>query len=815
MPINVGDLEATLGLNSGDFEKGLTKAQKKMRDTGRVAQQAGGALTKGVTLPLIALGALSAKAAIEFESSFTGIRKTVSATEEQFSELSDGMRELAKTIPVNVNELNKIGEAAGQLGIKTENILEFTETIAQLGVTTNLTTEEAATGFARIANVMGTAQDEFDNMGSAVVALGNNLATTEKEIVNMSLNMAGAANIAGFAESEVLAFAGAMSSVGIEASLGGTQFGILTKEIQRFTSTGGKELDLIARVSGKTSDAFIGDWEKAPAQALQSFIDGLADAKAGGEDVSAIVRELGFDQGRMTRVVLGLAGANEVLADALDISAEAWEENAALTREAELRFGTTESKMQILQNTVNDVGIELGDTLIPALVDAIDAAKPLINLVGDAAEAFSDMSPEAQKLAIGIAAVTAAAGPALFIGGKLAQSYVVLTGAIKASTLATSTNSKTTVLNTASKAKAAAAIGALSAVAVIAVDDLANMATTMEEENERSERIIKSHGIMADVFDGWGRSLLGSDRKLFGLSVGLEKYDKKAEDSTEATDDQLKAIVEAGKGSEDFADVLNGDLTPALDDTATALAELSGLTSEYFDETEQAAGISRDLADAQREVDEQTIENKKLLEEYNDVVAEFGEESDEATLALGRLKDGEDAAADATNTLKQKTGEVNKILEGEAAQAGLTKDGLNELIEETDNWNDLSLGEKKALINVVGVERLERANKAIRTFNQSGSFRFDGKVQAPPTPRADGGPVGPEKTFLVGERGPELFVPKTQGTIIPNDKMGAAGGDKFTFNFNGPVNNRQEVMQAVKQAVNEMTRNGRLQRRPN
>ena len=41
-------------------------------------------------------------------------------------------------------------------------------------------------------------------------------------------------------------------------------------------------------------------------------------------------------------------------------------------------------------------------------------------------------------------------------------------------------------------------------------------------------------------------------------------------------------------------------------------------------------------------------------------------------------------------------------------------------------------------------------------------------------PRADGGPVSPNKSYLVGERGPEMFVPDSAGTIVPNEQLGAS-----------------------------------------
>ena len=41
------------------------------------------------------------------------------------------------------------------------------------------------------------------------------------------------------------------------------------------------------------------------------------------------------------------------------------------------------------------------------------------------------------------------------------------------------------------------------------------------------------------------------------------------------------------------------------------------------------------------------------------------------------------------------------------------------------------------------------------------------------SPRANGGPVGAGRPYLVGERGPEMFIPGAQGNIVPNNAMGS------------------------------------------
>src|SRR5690606_32505681 len=151
-----------------------------------------------------------------FESSFAGIVKTVDDATDSMGNLTpvgealaQGMRDLAKEIPINVNELNRIGEAAGQLGIKSENIIGFTEVMAKLGVTTNLSSDQAATALARLANITGMPQTEFGRLGSTIVALGNSLATTEAEITEFGLRIAGAGKLAGLSEADILAIGGA------------------------------------------------------------------------------------------------------------------------------------------------------------------------------------------------------------------------------------------------------------------------------------------------------------------------------------------------------------------------------------------------------------------------------------------------------------------------------------------------------------------------------------------------------------------------------------------------------------------------------
>lgn len=405
------------------FGDGLIKSGDKIKNFGDSVSSLGGKLTTGLTLPLVASVGMVTKAAVDYESAFAGVKKTVDETATvSYKNLSDGIRQMAKELPASAVEIANVAEVAGQLGIKAEDILTFSRTMIDMGESTNLSAEEAATAIAKIANILGLTSDEYGRFGASVVDLGNNFATTERDIVEMTNRLAAGGKLAGLTAPDILGLATAMSSVGIEAEAGGTAMTQTLTAIGNAVSLTGKgaadDLNLIAKTAGMTSEEFQQAWKEKPVVALQSFIKGLKEAQEKGVNMNAILAQLGMTGIRQSNMLKSLALASDKMGDAVDRSNKAWKENTALTNEANKRYETTESQLKMFKNQITDLAIEFGGPLLKALRDGLKAGKPWIDMLAEMAKHFSSMSEEEQRNVLKWAALTAGAGPALTLFGK-------------------------------------------------------------------------------------------------------------------------------------------------------------------------------------------------------------------------------------------------------------------------------------------------------------------------------------------------------------------------------------------------------------
>lgn len=397
----------------------MVRFGNELQDVGQKAQDVGRKLTESLTVPMLAVGTYSGAMAVQYDTSMANVRKVTDMTEAELQRLGDAALELSTTQPVTASQILNIEALGAQLGVADDKLQSFSMTVNGLDIATDMNAEQAGKEMAQFANIVDMSDDSFQNYGSTLVALGNNLATTESQISTMSLRLAAAGDIAGMSEADILGMSGAMSSLGIRAEAGGSAMTTIMSKISKAAAVGGADLEAFASVAGMSAEEFAAAWESNPMDALIALLDGIHQLDESGQDMNVTLSEMGINEIRQSDAMRRLANNTDVLKDAVDLANTAWEENSALTNEVDQRNESMASRLQTLKNKVDEIAINVGGPLVEAFISALDACQPLIDAVADAARAFADADEGTQQMVIGLAGIAAGAGPALNVMGKL------------------------------------------------------------------------------------------------------------------------------------------------------------------------------------------------------------------------------------------------------------------------------------------------------------------------------------------------------------------------------------------------------------
>lgn len=403
------------------------------------------------------------------------------------------------------------------------------------------------------------------------------------------------------------------------------------------------------------------------------------------------------------------------------IRAETLKASGVVDADFERRIRTARGAMDRWNASIENLNITLGTTLLPVLNDVLDKIIPIINKVGE----WVSANPQ---LASGIA--TAAAGLIAFKVAIAGLKFVGLLGRGGALSLLS------IGFNTVGRASIGAWRGARNAIA------LQSALAKMNGVNYTfMQRII-------DGFKGIGRSVPGV-RAAAGAAERLNR-----------------ATVAAGriKAPSIWKSVANVGLTASLIDAAPKTWEESVANGDRINKwlednvgtPRSWLGLDKKESDngAKANVDKLSGDLSKATQGWH-IAAQEGMRSYVQALATG----GDDAEAKASAIADQ----VKEML---------TVNG-KPIIDTSDLERALSIARHTA----TAIRGLGSANSgtapAQAASGQSGH-------------RANGGPVWPGGAFLVGERGePEIFTPKTAGTITPASKAGGSVVMNNTFNISG------------------------------
>ena len=521
------------------------------------------------------------------------------------------------------------------------------------------------------------------------------------------------------------------------------------------------------------------------------------------------------------------------------------------------------NQQRILAAKVEDAKASLGEQLMPIMQQVLGIVLPLV-------EAFGNLPAPVQKVGL----LTATAGSAFITASKGLQSLgmaaktanltlggvgLVLGAAISVYSMYSKEKQQATQRTNdfvnALKAEAGGQQDAIDThlAAVLAgidltgtydqlgltVADLANVikgesVPAYEEFAERASEILRSTQGMEwqtkKLTQEYGLSI-GETRELIYTIKDQEEAYAKAQvevDKQTSAQEALGVETDAMRQATEAATVAQEEATKATEDAEKALQSLLNATLAQFN--------------AQLNYESQTWRTKDALDEYTEaqIEATFGNLSAEEATRLV-----EEASNDAAGAALSQAAAAAKLAEDQAEARGETLgaaeaariqiDELEKLTSKLAPGDPLRQRIQEYITTLEGIPAEKRTEVAIyettyRTVIETarsnagtqsgmGSGRTAATNASTVPGRAIGGPVQAGSAYIVGELGPELFVPTMDGSVLPSrtlmDSLGSSnprvtgGGNTVVVNVNGSVTRERDLVETIRKGLLQAQKSGR------
>jgi len=359
------------GKNAG---KKIDESAKKSSKALQQIEVASGFAIAGL-VALTATAVKSLNAFKQFENGLINVQKVTNISGKNLASFGKEIDRLARRIPVGTSELLNIAQTAGQLGIEgAKNILAFTEAVALLTRTTDLTIDSAQS-LAQLIEVTRTAPEDVGRLAAVVVDLGNNFSATESQILEVSTRIAQSTTQYGLLAEDAVALGAVIAGVGEKAEASGTAIGKGFRAFERAIALGGPPLEELTRITKLQRDELSRLFESDPTALLIKFTEGLNRAKKEGELVPEVLSNIGLKTDRVNRVFGPLIKNTERVREAFRRKNEQVENSTALIEEANKQFRSLESAEIQASNATTELAKVIGTSLEPAYRSILETVR--------------------------------------------------------------------------------------------------------------------------------------------------------------------------------------------------------------------------------------------------------------------------------------------------------------------------------------------------------------------------------------------------------------------------------------------------------
>lgn len=375
-------IQIIMEANTAKYNNEMRQARENSTTTFSKIGQSASKMALVAGTALAAMGALSLKTAMSFETSMAEIDKTVEFTSSNgLANMRKELQALTTQIPQTFEELAAVTATGGQLGIAEKDLVHFTEVMAKMGVAFDIPAQQAADSMAKIANVFQIPIANIDRLGDAINTLSNNTPATAAQLIDSLQRVGGVAKVFGLSEDATLGLTGALIAMGKPAEVASTAVNSLLTSFSTLDNATKSQL-----IGFEQLGLNIDDFSKLVAtdgkQAIITYLEAinkLEQSKRIGTNALIIGKEFGDDITMLAGSVGVLENNWAMLGETVNTTKDYF---GSMDVEFEKISATSANKMVLFKNNIDGVVASVGEAFIPALNELLLNITPLAATIG-------------------------------------------------------------------------------------------------------------------------------------------------------------------------------------------------------------------------------------------------------------------------------------------------------------------------------------------------------------------------------------------------------------------------------------------------
>ena len=325
---------------------------------------------------LVGAFGMAASKAMDFESAMADVAKVVNfETQAELQEMNKTVMDMAGRIPMAADGIAAIIAAAGQSGVAKQDLAEFAEQAAKMGVAFDLTGDQAGKMMSDWRAGMNLALPQVYALADAVNYLSNNMNATAPALGEVIQRVGAAAMSCGLAETQVAALGAAFLSAGASPEIAATALKSFTTTLVKGTAMSKNQAAAFASI-GMSATQMAKDMQTDAQGTIFKVLQAIADKPK--ELQMSLLTEM-FGQESIGAIAPLLQNMGN-LSQAFELVGDKGNYAGSMQAEFDARSKTTQNALKLLSNKLTNLAIVVGNVFLPVITAGANA----LGMVADA-----------------------------------------------------------------------------------------------------------------------------------------------------------------------------------------------------------------------------------------------------------------------------------------------------------------------------------------------------------------------------------------------------------------------------------------------